>query len=105
AREAKRYTSWTDPNVEYEDRLLAFVESALNDRAFLDELEAFVAPLIEPGRINSLTQTLLKLTAPGVPDIYQGCELWDLPRRSRQSPRSRLLRARGGSRHARAAAR
>jgi (1->4)-alpha-D-glucan 1-alpha-D-glucosylmutase len=78
AREAKRRTSWIDPNAEYEARLLGFVEAAMSDRAFLDELEAFVAPLIEPGRVNSLVQTLLKLTAPGVPDIYQGCELWDL---------------------------
>ena len=41
-------------------------------------LAAFVAPLIAPGRVNSLSQTLLKLTAPGVPDVYQGTELWDL---------------------------
>jgi (1->4)-alpha-D-glucan 1-alpha-D-glucosylmutase len=41
-------------------------------------LEDFVAPLVEPGRVNSLAQTLLKLTAPGVPDTYQGTELWDL---------------------------
>ena len=40
-------------------------------------VEAFVAPLVEPGRITSLAQALLKLTSPGVPDIYQGCELWD----------------------------
>jgi (1->4)-alpha-D-glucan 1-alpha-D-glucosylmutase len=41
-------------------------------------LEAFVAPLVAPGRVNSLSQTLVKLTAPGVPDLYQGTELWDL---------------------------
>ncbi|HET8646904.1 MAG TPA: malto-oligosyltrehalose synthase, partial [Vicinamibacteria bacterium] len=40
-------------------------------------VEEFVGPLVRPGRLNSLAQTLLKLTAPGVPDIYQGCELWD----------------------------
>ena len=40
-------------------------------------LEAFVAPLVQPGRVNSLAQALLKLTSPGVPDLYQGCELWD----------------------------
>ena len=45
---------------------------------FVAELEAFVAPLIEPGRVASLSQTLIKLTAPGVPDLYQGCECWDL---------------------------
>jgi (1->4)-alpha-D-glucan 1-alpha-D-glucosylmutase len=42
------------------------------------DLETFVKPLIEPGRVNSLAQTLIKLTAPGVPDFYQGTELWDL---------------------------
>jgi len=42
------------------------------------DLETFVRPLIEPGRVNSLAQTLIKLTAPGVPDFYQGTELWDL---------------------------
>jgi len=41
-------------------------------------MEAFVSTLVEPGRINSLSQVLLKLTAPGVPDLYQGTELWDL---------------------------
>jgi maltooligosyltrehalose synthase len=41
-------------------------------------LESFIQPLIEPARINSLAQTLLKLTAPGIPDFYQGTELWDL---------------------------
>ncbi len=49
-----------------------------SDPAFVSDLEAFATPLIEPGRINSLSQTLIKLTAPGVPDIYQGPELWDL---------------------------
>jgi (1->4)-alpha-D-glucan 1-alpha-D-glucosylmutase len=48
------------------------------DLDFTVDVEAFVSPLISAGRINSLAQTLLKLTAPGVPDIYQGTELWDL---------------------------
>ena len=47
-------------------------------REFLADLEQFVRPLIAPGRVDSLAQMLLKLTAPGVPDIYQGTELWDL---------------------------
>jgi (1->4)-alpha-D-glucan 1-alpha-D-glucosylmutase len=54
------------------------VTDMLADEVFRADLEAFVGPLIWPGRINALAQTLLKLTAPGVPDIYQGCELWDL---------------------------
>src|ERR1043165_9128356 len=45
---------------------------------FMGEVEVFVARILLPGRLNSLAQTLIKLTAPGVPDIYQGCELWDL---------------------------
>jgi (1->4)-alpha-D-glucan 1-alpha-D-glucosylmutase len=77
-REAKAHTSWTRANPEYEEALRAFVESVLGDPGFVADLEAFVAPLVEPGRINSLAQTLLKLASPGVPDFYQGSELWDL---------------------------
>ena len=78
AREAKAHTSWTSPNQAYDAALRAFVESSMADRAFTVDVEAFVAPLIAAGRVNSLAQTLLKLTAPGIPDIYQGTELWDL---------------------------
>jgi (1->4)-alpha-D-glucan 1-alpha-D-glucosylmutase len=77
-REAKRRTSWTAPNAEFEEAVNAFVVDVLADRAFADELQAFVDRLAEPGRVNSLAQLLLKMTAPGVPDIYQGSELWDL---------------------------
>src|SRR5262245_5744517 len=77
-REAKAHTSWTSPNETYEHALRAFIESSMADRAFTSDLEAFVAPLIAAGRVNSLAQTLLKLTTPGIPDIYQGNELWDL---------------------------
>jgi (1->4)-alpha-D-glucan 1-alpha-D-glucosylmutase len=78
AREAKAHTSWTSPNEAYDAALRAFVEGAMADLTFTVDVEAFVAPLIAAGRINSLAQTLLKLTAPGIPDIYQGTELWDL---------------------------
>ena len=78
AREAKTHTSWTKPNPAYESALRAFVEGILNNRDFMAELESFTKPLVEPGRINSLAQTLLKLTAPGIPDFYQGTELWNL---------------------------
>ncbi|HEX6865372.1 MAG TPA: malto-oligosyltrehalose synthase, partial [Thermoanaerobaculia bacterium] len=78
AREAKGATAWTRADPDYEDALRSFVESVLADRDFVAGLEAFVAPLVEPGRINSLAQTLVKLTAPGVPDISQGTELWSL---------------------------
>ena len=77
SKEAKEHTSWVDPDPSYDDALRGFVEGILGDEEFTAALEAFVAPLIEPGRVNSLTQVLLKLTSPGVPDIYQGCELWD----------------------------
>jgi (1->4)-alpha-D-glucan 1-alpha-D-glucosylmutase len=78
SREAKVHTSWTDPRPEYDRALRGFVEGVMRDPQFIEELAAFVKPLVEPGRINSLAQTLLKLTAPGVPDIYQGMELWTL---------------------------
>jgi (1->4)-alpha-D-glucan 1-alpha-D-glucosylmutase len=78
AKEAKVHTSWINPDETYDRALNAFVEAALTDRAFVEDLVAFVATVIEPGRINSLTQTVLKLTCPGAPDLYQGTELWDL---------------------------
>jgi (1->4)-alpha-D-glucan 1-alpha-D-glucosylmutase len=76
AREAKAYTSWNNPSVAYEEALGSFITDVLADRSFRDDLDAFVARLVEPGRVNSLAQTLIKLTAPGVPDFYQGTELW-----------------------------
>jgi (1->4)-alpha-D-glucan 1-alpha-D-glucosylmutase len=76
AREAKAYTSWNNPNTAYEEAAGGFTTALLADRAFLDDLEEFVGRLVEPGRTNSLAQTLIKLTAPGVPDFYQGTELW-----------------------------
>ncbi|HYH47395.1 MAG TPA: malto-oligosyltrehalose synthase [Thermoanaerobaculia bacterium] len=78
AREAKAHTSWTSPDTAYEEALRDFVQAALADPVFTDDVAAFVAPLVAPGRVNSLGQTLLKLAAPGVPDLYQGSELWDL---------------------------
>ncbi len=78
SREAKVHTSWTSPRPAYDAALRSFVEGILADEEFTASLEAFVRPLVEPGRIVSLSQTLLKLTAPGVPDIYQGTEVWDL---------------------------
>jgi len=79
-REAKVHTSWIDPNPGYDDALSAFVTAVLADRNFVADLEGFLAGhrLIERGRVNSLAQTALLLTCPGVPDLYQGTELWDL---------------------------
>ncbi len=77
AREAKTHTSWQRPDPAYEGALVGFADACLDDRVFAAELAALVAHLVGPGRVNSLSQTLIKLTAPGVPDIYQGTELWD----------------------------
>lgn len=77
-REAKLHTSWTNQNANYEERIRLFVQAIMQDEEFMRELEKFASTLIIPGRINSLSQTLIKLTAPGVPDIYQGTDLWDL---------------------------
>jgi (1->4)-alpha-D-glucan 1-alpha-D-glucosylmutase len=77
-REAKQQTSWTQPNKDFEDALKTFIERILNTPEFVSELERFVGRVLQAGRINSLAQTLLKYTAPGVPDTYQGSELWDL---------------------------
>jgi (1->4)-alpha-D-glucan 1-alpha-D-glucosylmutase len=79
-REAKLHTSWVDPVPEYDEAVNAFVKGALTDRRFIQELEGFLSAnrIIELGRISSLAQMALLLTCPGVPDIYQGSELWDL---------------------------
>ncbi|HUF32660.1 MAG TPA: malto-oligosyltrehalose synthase [Acidimicrobiales bacterium] len=77
-REAKVHTSWTDPDPSYDEAVRAFTEGILGDEAFTADLAAFVAPLVEPGWVTALTAQLVKLTAPGVPDVYQGTELWDL---------------------------
>jgi (1->4)-alpha-D-glucan 1-alpha-D-glucosylmutase len=78
AREAKARTSWTSPQTAYEAALQGFVDAVLADETFRRELESFVATVRDAGRTSSLAQVLLKLTCPGVPDIYQGTELWDL---------------------------
>jgi (1->4)-alpha-D-glucan 1-alpha-D-glucosylmutase len=77
-REAKQQTSWVANNKEFEEALNLFIEFTYNYAPFLRELQQFVDRIIEAGRVNSLAQTLLKYTAPGVPDLYQGTELWDL---------------------------
>jgi (1->4)-alpha-D-glucan 1-alpha-D-glucosylmutase len=77
-REAKINTSWHEPNNAYEESIRGFVDGVFRTPEFIASLERFVDPLILPGRINSLAQTLIKMVAPGVPDFYQGTELWDL---------------------------
>ena len=77
-REAKQMTSWTQQNKEFEDALKRYIERLYASGEFLSALSEFVEKVITPGRVNSLAQTLLKCTAPGVTDTYQGSELWDL---------------------------
>jgi (1->4)-alpha-D-glucan 1-alpha-D-glucosylmutase len=80
-REAKLRTSWTQPGEEYDQALAHFVEKVLDpaiSSKFLNDFLRFASPLFVAGTLNSLSQLLFKLTAPGVPDIYQGSELWDL---------------------------
>jgi len=76
-REAKIRTSWVWTNAEYERALHEYVDRLVADTGFVGELEKFVGGIAEAGRINSLAQTLMKYTVPGVPDTYQGGELWD----------------------------
>ncbi len=80
ARERKLETSWSNPNPDYEAALERYVRGALDasrPNPFLAEFHAFVAGLARDGAITSLAQLVLKLSVPGVPDIYQGGELWD----------------------------
>ncbi|HEY7426461.1 MAG TPA: malto-oligosyltrehalose synthase, partial [Gemmataceae bacterium] len=78
--EAKVHTSWINPNADYDDALRAFVGHILDpaiSSTFLDDLRAFQRRISRYGFFNALAQTLLKITAPGTPDTYQGTELWD----------------------------
>ncbi len=77
AREAGQHTTWNAPDERYENALWNFVVESLRDPEFTMDLEIFVARLADAACVNSLAQTLIKLTAPGMPDIYQGCELLD----------------------------
>jgi (1->4)-alpha-D-glucan 1-alpha-D-glucosylmutase len=80
-REAKVHTSWGNPNAGYEAATDAFVRTLLArtpENAFLPDFVAFVRMLAPLAAASSLAQVVLKLTSPGIPDIYQGCEFWDL---------------------------
>ena len=80
-RESKVHSTWAAPDTAYEGAMLAFAETALDPQSFGTFMAAFL-PFTERvaklGADNTLVQTVIKLTVPGVPDIYQGCELWDL---------------------------
>ncbi len=80
-REAKVHTSWINPNPTYDEAVQHYVAQVLDaqaNTAFVDDFRAFQRRISHYGLLNSLAQTLLKITAPGVPDTYQGTELWDL---------------------------
>jgi len=79
-REGKEESSWSNPNAAYEAGLQRFVSAVLDasrPNAFLADFHAFIESIARLSAISSLAQTAIKLTAPGMPDIYQGCELWD----------------------------
>lgn len=79
-REAQVHSSWVNSDEAYEAAVTAFVSAALDpgpNNAFLDDVRRFMPTVARIGAFSSLSQQLLKLTAPGMPDIYQGTELWD----------------------------
>lgn len=79
-REAKVHTAWLRPDTNYEQGCLAFVEAVLDpvaENPFLEQFRPFQQKIADYGIYNSLSQTLLKGVVPGVPDFYQGTELWD----------------------------
>ncbi len=77
SREAKQETSWLNPNSEYEAAIGRFVGRTLDDRTFVEEARGFCELVATYGACNGLAQLVLKLCAPGVPDTYQGSELWN----------------------------
>jgi (1->4)-alpha-D-glucan 1-alpha-D-glucosylmutase len=79
-RESKRHTGWIAPNAAYEDACLHFLAALVDGdgREFERRLRAFVDSIAAAGALNGLVQTFLRLTTPGVPDLYQGCDWWDL---------------------------
>jgi (1->4)-alpha-D-glucan 1-alpha-D-glucosylmutase len=77
-REAKLYTSWTDPNPEYEDAVLRFAARILGDTELVTDIRLFVDEISPDAMVASLGAKLVQLTMPGVADVYQGCELGGL---------------------------
>ena len=79
AREAKVNSSWELPNEKYEQAVKEFVANILQkDSEFLKSAMLFIGNILKSARTYALGQTLIKIIAPGIPDFYQGCELWDL---------------------------
>ncbi|AYD64872.1 malto-oligosyltrehalose synthase [Achromobacter sp. B7] len=79
-REAKLHTSWTDPNADYEGaarRCIEALQQPGDGQALLRDIGTWALKIASAGLVNSLTQTVLRNTVPGVPDLYQGADLWD----------------------------
>ena len=77
-REARLRSSWEEPDPDYENQAASLVSNLLSDPKFTNDLSQFIKQIARASQINSLVQTTLKFCLPGVPDIYQGCELEDL---------------------------
>ena len=78
SREAEIATSWTEPNAEFDAAVAAWPKTVLTDGELAADVEAFVTQVRDAGWSNALGQKLVQLAMPGVPDLYQGSELWDL---------------------------
>lgn len=77
-KEAKVNSSWVQPNEEWEEAVRSFIAGILDEKhAFRSKIDPAAAKIAWHGMLNSLTQTILKLTVPGIPDFFQGTELWD----------------------------
>jgi (1->4)-alpha-D-glucan 1-alpha-D-glucosylmutase len=77
-REGKRTTSWIDPDEEHERRVRQFIRDLYSNHEFLDDFEPFAERVTRAGEHASLGALLLRLTTPGLPDLYQGDTLWSL---------------------------
>jgi (1->4)-alpha-D-glucan 1-alpha-D-glucosylmutase len=78
-REAKVNSDWADPNQAYEEACHTFIRSIVRPGSeFMESFESFISKVIVRANLYAMAQVLIKVTAPGIPDVYQGCELWDL---------------------------
>jgi malto-oligosyltrehalose synthase/4-alpha-glucanotransferase len=75
-REAKTHTDWNHPDEVYEQSVRHFLDKLFDHQPFISSFNAFQEKITDMGIVNSLTQVLLKCSCPGVPDFYQGCEMW-----------------------------
>jgi len=94
-REAKQHSSWINPDLEYEAALERFVVESLQNELFLKDLKEAMPRLAHLGMLAGLSQALLKVASPGVPDYYQGSELWDFSLVDPDKPAAGRFRAEG----------